>query len=198
MYRIFEVASTIDGEQVRENVLITWPDGGDLYGVLHKLGMEYALSPEGLKTCRDNGVTYNEVLSRLTPEMLAPYGAKIIRLDREAIRVEDKQIINRYELESHLEVMERDKDRERKMRDIAERYARKFERLKAEGHPLLSDWDAGRVSARAISWAYMSVRSGGPDAGKFFNERLADAVCKAGLSPQDTGGADEQNIAQSA
>ena len=102
MYRIFEVASTIDGEQVRENVLITWPDGGDLYGVLHKLGLEYALSPEGLKTCRNNGVTYNEVLSRLTPEMLAPYGAQMIWLDRVVIRVEDKQIINRYELESHL------------------------------------------------------------------------------------------------
>ena len=198
MYRIFEVTSTIDGEQVRENVLITWPDGGDLFRVLHKLGMEYALSPEGLKTCRHKGVSYNEVLSRLPPEMLAPYGAQIIWLDRVAIRVEDKQIINRYELESHLEVIEHDRNRERRMRDIAERYARKLDRLKAEGHPLLSEWDTGRVSARAISWAYMFVRAGGLDAGKFFETRLADAVCKAGLSPQDAGGADEQNIAQSA
>lgn len=29
--------------------------------------------------------------------------------------------------------------------------SRKLDRLKAEGHPLLSEWDTGRVSARAIS-----------------------------------------------
>ena len=198
MYQIFEVTSSIDGRQVRENVVISWQDGGDLIHVLHELGLEYALSPEGLKKCHYDGLTYNELLNRLTPEMLAPYDMRIVWLDREAFRVGDRQIINRYEVEGHVAARERDEKREQKTREVADRYARRMGRLKAAGHPLLSGWDAGKMSARAISWAYQHVRAGGSDAAGFFDKRLADAMGKAGLSPQDAGGADEQNIPQSA
>lgn len=199
MYQIFEVTSDVDGKQRRENVLISWRDGNNLAYVLHKLGLEYALSPEGLRKCRNNGVSYSEILTRLTPEMLAPYDMRIIWLDRDSVCVDNMQLISRYELESYMEAMERDIKREAKMREVDERYARRLERLKADGHPLISTWDAGRVSARAISWAYQYVRAGESDAKGFFDKKLADAVCRAGQSPQDAGGADEQeNIPKTA
>ncbi len=198
MYQIFEVTTNIDGEKRREHVLLTWRDGGDPYQVLHKLGLEYALSPDNIKKYRYTGLPYNEIFSHLTPEMLAPHDMQIVWLDREALPVDGKQIVNRYELESHVETMERDSKREKKMREIAERYANRLERLKAEGHPLLSEWDAGRVSARAISWAYQFVRAGGLDTSGFFNARLADAMRKAGLSPEAVGGDRQENIPQSA
>ena len=77
MYQIFEITSNVDGEQVRENALITGPESGDLFSVLNKL----CLSLEGLKTYRHNGLTYNGILSCLPLEILALYGMKIVWLD---------------------------------------------------------------------------------------------------------------------
>lgn len=200
MYLIFNVATA---PEQRETVMLVCPDGSNPYHALHRLGVEYAMSPEGAKV-RGIGLTFGALFEHLTPEALAPYGIEIMWPDREAVRLEDgRQIVSCYEIQSHLEAREQERQRtinwERRLRETSERFARKMERLKADGHPVLSTWDASRICGRSISWAYQHVKAGGLDADGFFERKLADAKpCKAS-SPQDAGGADEkENIAQSA
>lgn len=199
MHQVFSV-ETKDGDETKsETAILYWVRHANPYHALHKLGVEYALSPAGVKV-RCTGLTFAELLNRLTPEMLAPYGLEIIWPEREAVTLgAGRQIVSTYEIQSHLEARERERqrnaNRERRTRETAERYARKLERLKADGHPVLSGWDAGRVCNRAVSWACQYVRAGGSDADGFLEKKLADAVCKAN-SPQDAGGAKQENIAQ--
>lgn len=203
MHQVFSV-ETNDGDETKsETAILYWARHANPYHALHKLGVEYALSPAGVKV-RGTGLTFAELLNRLTPEALAPYGLEIIWPEREAVTLgAGRQIVSCYEIQSHLEARERERqrtvNRERRTRETAERYARKLERLKAAGHPLLSGWDAGRVCSRAVSWACQYVRAGGPDADGFLEKKLADAKpCKAS-SPQGAGGNTEQeNIAQTA
>lgn len=61
-------------------------------------------------------------------------------------------IIYRHELKSHLAAMERAEERVRETRKLSEQYVRRLERLKADGHPLISTWDSAQVSDRALSW----------------------------------------------
>ena len=44
------VTSDVNGEQQHEKMLITYESGTDLMSVLHKLGLEYALTPNGIKS----------------------------------------------------------------------------------------------------------------------------------------------------
>lgn len=198
MYLIFNVAIT---PQQRETVMLVCPDGSNPYHALHKLGVEYAMGPEGAKV--RGGLTFGALFEHLTPEALAPYGIEIMWPDREAVRLEDgRQIVSCYEIQSHLEARDQERQRainwERRLRETSEKFARKMERLKADGHPVLSTWDASRICGRAISWAYQHAKAGGLDADGFLEKKLADAKpCKAS-SPQDAGGTEQENIPQSA
>ena len=200
MYLIFNVSTA---PQKRETVILVCPDIRNPYHILHKLGVEYAMSPEGVKV-RGTGLTFGALFNYLTPEMLAPYGIEIMWPDREAVRLDDeRQIVSYYEIQSHLDAKEQERQRtflwEQKLRETAERYARKLERLKAEQHPVISTWDVSRICMRAVSWAYQYTKVKG-SSDEFFEKKLADAKpCKVSQSPQNTGGANEQaNIPQTA
>ena len=196
MYLIFNVA--VAPEQ-RETVMLVCPGDKNPYHALHRLGVEYAMSPEGAKV-RSTGLTFGELFAHLTPEMLAPYGIEIMWPEREAVKLDDqRQIVSCYEIWSHYEARGRERDRECKAREAAERYARRLERLKADGHPVICTWDSGRISGRAISWAYQYVRSEGLSSDEFFERKLTDAKpCKVKLPSKGAGGAGKENIAQSA
>lgn len=200
MYLFFSIATSEPGQ--RETVMLSCPNNKNPYYILHKLGVEYAMSPEGSKV-RDKGLTFETLFNHLTPEMLAPYGMEIRWPDREATPLEEgRQIVSHYEIHSHMETRAQEHRKaahwQQKLYTAAERYARKLEKLKGEGHPLIATWDSSRISVRSISWAYQCVKAGDLDTDKFLEKRLADAMRKAGLPPQDAGGTDEQNIAQSA
>ena len=203
MHQVFSIATKDGDEMKREIAILRWNGSENPYHALHKLGVEYAMSPDGAKV-RGTGLTFGALFEHLTPEMLAPYGIEIMWPDREAVRLEDgRQIVSCYEIQSHLEARAQERQRtfnwERKLRETSEKFARKLERLKTEGHPVLSTWDASRICGRAISWAYQYTKAGCFDADGFFDKKLADAKpCKASQSPRSAGGANEQNIAQSA
>lgn len=129
----------------------------------HRLGVEYAMSPEGRKL-RNVGLTYGELFEHLSPELLAPLGMQIVWPDREAVHLaDDRQIVSCYEIQSHLEARarkrQRECQREKRVKETAERYARKLEHLKASAHPAISTWAPDVIVSRAISWAYQFVRN---------------------------------------
>ena len=194
MYQIFDVTSDVNGEQQHEKMLITYEGGTDLMAILHKLGLEYALTPNGLKKYIKTGLSFNEFLSCLTPEMLEPYYVKIIWLDRGPSTPDCDMLISRYDLLSHLAAKERDYECMRKTREVAERYARNLGHLNADGHQLISTWDTPRIAERAASWACQFVRSNDRDAGKFFEKKLSDAVLRASQSPQSGDEDDEHSL----
>ena len=198
MYRIFDIAA----EEQHEQVLMLWPDGSDLFRTLHKLGLEYAMSPEGAAECRD-GLTFGTLLKYLTPEMLAPYGIKMLWLSREAIKTYGSTpVVSQYELESYAEARERENIRERnwerRLKETSERFALRLERLKADAHPVVSTWDASRISGRAVSWAYQYIKAGGLDADGFFAKKLDEAKPCKGKVPAAVVGANQQNFIQPA
>ena len=165
----------------------------DLIGVLHELGLKCVMSPDGLNKYSQTGLSFNEFLKNLPPEKLEPYNVKIYWPDREAISCDGKMLINRYELKGHLNARKHNEDYINETRTVSERYVRRMERLKADGHPLISTWDSARVSDRALSWAWQFAQSGSPDPIKFFEKKLAEYVCRASLSLQNTDGNGESN-----
>lgn len=185
MYVVYDIISSDNGVEQHEKALIVYNKGVDLTDILHELALEYVMSPDGLKKYSNAGLTFDEFLKCLPPEKLAPYNVKIYWLDREAKRPDSEMIIDRYELKSYLTAMEHNEECIRKTRDVSKRYVRCMERLKADGHPLISTWDSAQVSDRALSWAWQFTRSGNPDFIKFFKKKLVKCVCRAGLSPQN-------------
>lgn len=198
MHQIFDITSNTDGEHRHEKLMITYPVGLDLNDVFHNLGLELAMTPDGVKKYGNTGLSLNEFLSRVTPEELEPYNVTITWPDREDCCSGDKMLISRYELQSHLNARKRENNRVLKAREVSMRYIRKLGRLKANGHQLVSTWDNGRVVERANSWAYQFVCSNGWNYDRFFDERLDEAVNRAAKSHLNTDKNDEQNIPQSA
>lgn len=199
MYQIFNVATNVNGEQRREKVMVTYPDNTDMLEVFHKLGMEYALGPDGRKYS-DTGLNFNEFLKHLNPEALKPYHMEILWLDRERFNSGETMLINRYVIRDHRLTEKRHAEDYRlfaaNLRDTTARYIKRLESLKADGHPLISTWDNTRIADRAIIWTWQFLHSGESDHAKFFERKLAEYVKRAGLSSQN--GNDEQNTPQSA
>lgn len=185
MYVAYDIISNDNGAEQHETALILYKDDVDLTGVLHELALEYVMSPDGLKKYSHTGLSFDEFLKCLPPEKLKPYNVRILWIDREAKRPNSEIIIDRYELKGYLTAMEHNEECIRKTRDVSERYVRCMERLKADGHPLISTWDSAQVADRALSWAWQFARSGNPDFVKFFKKKLATCVCRAGLYPQN-------------
>ena len=198
MYQIFDVTFNIDGGQRHEKAMITYPVGLNLMYVLHELGLEYAMSPNGMKKYGDTGLSLNEFLKCLTPEMLEPFNATIMWPDRENFCTGDEMLVSRFEVQSFQGAEKRADNRVLKAREIAVRYVQKLGRLNGNGHQLVSGWSNARMIERANSWAYQFICSNEWNYSKFFDERLAEAVKRAAQSRRRTTEADEQNIPQSA
>ena len=193
MYVVYDIISNDNGAEQHEMALITHREDIDLLEVLHELALEYVMSPDGLKKYSNAGLTFDEFLKCLPPEKLAPYNVKIYWLNREAKRPDSEMIIYRHELKSHLAAMERAEERIRETRIVSEQYVRRLERLKADGHPLISTWDSAQVSDRALSWAWQFARARITDSIKFFEKKLAECMYKAGLPPQNVAGDGESD-----
>ena len=193
MYVVYDIISNDKGAEQHEKALITYQKNIELLEVLHELALEYVMSPDGLKKYSNTGLTFDEFLKCLPPEKLAPYNVKICWLDREAKRPDSEMIIYRHELKSHLAAMERAEERVRETRKLSEQYVRRMERLKADGHPLISTWESAQVTDHALSWAWQFARARITDPIKFFEKKLAECVYKAGLPPQNVTGNGESD-----
>ena len=193
MYVVYDIIFNDNGVEQHEKALITCREDVDLPEVLHELALEYVMSPDGLKKYGQTGLPFDEFLQCLPPEKLKPYNVFIHWLDREAKRPDSKMIIDRYELKSHLAAMERAEERVRETRKLSEQYVRRMERLKADGHPLISTWESAQVTDHALRWAWQFARARITDPIKFFEKKLAECVYKAGLPPQNVTGNGESD-----
>lgn len=198
MNKTVEITRNVNGEQRREKALLEWQDGDDPKYQLHKLALAVAASPEGQKQFRGTGLSCSEFLSRATNELLADGNMSIKWLDRDAVNLDDQMLVSRYELESYLELMGSINRHMRRTCEVSVQYVRRLARLHAEGHPLVSSWDDVRMHDRSLSWAWQFVQSEADELypGRFFEKRLAEAVHRAGMSPQN--GNDEQDTPQNA
>lgn len=199
MHKIYDITYETDGEQKHEILLIAWTENDlDISYVLHKLGLDYAMSTEGLKKCGNTGLSYNEFLSRLTPEMLEPYKVKMMRLSQMATHMnDDDMLVSLYELKSHLLAEERNKECMRTARETSKRFARNLGRLKDNRHQLISKWDNARLNEMATSWGHQYARTGEQDPVKFFEKKLSDAIHRAYISSEGNMNY-EQNASQDA
>ena len=169
MHQVFSVVTKDSNgdEKKREIAILHWTGRENPYYLLHRLGVEYAMSPEGTHL-RNTGLTYGELFEYLTPEKLDPHGMQILWPDREAVQLADgRKIVSSYEIQSHLEAQiqerEREYQREKQVKEIAGRYARRLEHLRDTGHPVISTWAPDVIVNRAITWAYLYVRSTGKE-----------------------------------
>ena len=200
MYQVFSVPSKNGDEKKREIAILHWEKTKNPYYVLHKLGLEYALSPKG-EHLRGTGLSYGELFNYLTPEMLAPYDIEIMWPEREAARLENsRQVVTCFEIWSHLDAQVDNRIQTQRIQEVAGRYARKLERLKAEQHPVISTWEIDAIVSRAISWAGQCTRIKGQNVDMFFDAKVKEAKPhKVKKAPMETASGDgEQNIPQTA
>ena len=164
--------------------------------ILHKLGLKLAMSAERQKKYISTGLSYSELITHLTPELLKDSGISIRWLDQEAVCLDGKMLLSPCELESHLELSKYTDRCTRRALDVAVQYVRRLARLHAEGHPLVSTWDDTRMFDRALSWAGQFAHSEANEVfpGRFFEKRLAEAVHRTGLTPQVEDRDNEQNV----
>lgn len=139
------------GDQQKEVVTIIYPSCYKLGEIMHRIGLNLAMEQLASKPRRGN-LTFGELMDSLTPEMLAPYGANILRSSVEAIPVDrDATVIGRYEINSFFLFQQDTQRRIRRMRDYALRFARRLEKEKANGHPVISTWNSLVISSSAVA-----------------------------------------------
>lgn len=176
-----------DGEeQQQEVVTILYPPSYTLSEIMHRIRLDLAMEQMETKPRRGD-LTFGELMDSLTPEMLAPYGANILRSSVEAIPMDrDATVIGRYEMnsfflfqqdtEQRIRKMRQDTNqRIRKMRDCALRFAQKLEKEKSNGHPIISAWDSSVISGFAVAWAEQFAWGDEKDSSKFFKRQLEEA-----------------------
>ena len=153
MNQVFSVTTNVNGEQRRENVLIEWQNGDDLWYMLPKLALKLTMSSEGQKKYIGTGLSFSELITHAPPELLMSHNISIRWLDREAVCMDDCTLVSRFEMESYLELFKNIDRREKRAIEVAVQYIRRLVRLHAEGHPLVSTWDDTRMFDWALSWA---------------------------------------------
>lgn len=165
-----------DGEdQQQEVVTIIYPSCYTLGEIMHKIGLDLAMERLVSKP-RHGDLTFGELMDSLTPEMLAPYGANILRSSVEAIPMErNATVIGRYEMDSFWLLQQDTERRIRKMRDYALRFAQKLEKERANGHPIISTWNSPAISGFAVAWAEQFAWGDEKDSSKFFKRQLEGA-----------------------
>lgn len=175
MHQTFEYTKLVHGEQQKETVMMFYPKTVDIAQVMHTLGLAYCMSPEGTRKCPDE-LTFAQFMERIKPEILARHQIQLIWPNRDAIQMDEQPpIVSRYELQERRSVRIDERIRLGRMRDAAERFVRRLERQRANGHPAISTWETDRISGTAVAWAGQFAADPELDMNKFFQQQLRKA-----------------------
>ena len=191
MHQTFEYTKLVHGEQKKETVMMFYPKTVDIAQVMHTLGLAYCMSLEGTRKC-PNELTFAQFMERIKPEMLERHQIQLIWPSRDAIQMDEQPpVVSSYELQERRLVRTDERIWQGRMRNAAERFARRLERQRAIGHPAISTWETGRISGTAVAWASQFVMDPEPDMNKFFQRQLEKAKpSKRGASKQPEADAD--------
>ena len=192
MYRTYEFMRTANGEQKLEIVMLLSPKKCDFDQILHRIGLE--LCTEQIKknpSKTPTELTFEQLMERLTPEMLRPYGITLFWPRENVKQVDGKYpVASRYELDLYREIYDKSIKQVRDQRTYAERIARRLESVKAQGHPVISTWDSKTISIKSVLWSFMFVRGEENDFVKFFDRKVQEAKPLAGSEAKPLVGTD--------
>lgn len=202
MHQTFEFTKFVHGEQKKETVMMLYPKTVDIAQIMHTLGLAYCISPEGTRKCPDE-LTFAQFMERITPEILAHHQIQLVWPSRDVIQMDEQPpIVSSYELQERRSVRLDERIRLGRMRDAAERFARRLERQRANGHPAISTWETDRISGTAVAWAGQFVTDPELDMNKFFEQQLRKAkpsrrgTSKLPKADADTSGANAAEPAE--
>lgn len=193
MYKVFDFPRMVNGELVRDTVILFFPKDADFDQLLHRLGLDYCVSSKNHESIHGD-LSFAEFLENVTPEMLATYGMAIIRPNDIAIQVDDTApLISRFELESYQEASNYGHLLAKKICKAAEQFARRLETQRMRGHPAISTWSSNIISVKAVTWADQYANGNEPDLAKFFEKKLQEARPHSNSKDQSPADADMAN-----
>ena len=177
MRRVYEFTRALNGETRLEIVMLLSPKECDIDQILHRVGLEFCISPQGRRLCKGaSELTFEELMSNLTPEMLAPYGVSMYRVRDEAQQMDNAApVVSRYEMELYQGITDKHNRQFCALRDYGERIAKRLEAQRLRGHPAISTWNPNLIPGRAIAWAYLFITGSEQNFEKFFNRKLQEA-----------------------
>ena len=192
MKQVYEFTRELDGEPRLEVVMLLSPNECDFDEVLHRVGMDFCMSPRGRKLHGGaTDLTFGELMGSLTPEMLKPYGVTMYRLRDGAKQMDGAApVVSAREMGLYQGLRDGYAQQLRDLREYGERIARRLEAQRRGGHPAISTWDPNIIPGRAIAWAYLYVTGNERDLTTFFNRKLQEAKPHAVAGAGVPAGAD--------
>lgn len=175
MRKVYRYPRNINGETRQEHVILDSDVSRDLLQVVHDAAVDYCLNNENRHLCKEGGMSFGQAMEHITPEMLAPYGVTMIRLEDVAVQTDQMPpLVSQYELATIREVRRVERRRAREVLDYAERAAGRLETKLENRHPIVSTWGSGKIAVKAASWACQFVMGKETDFGKFFEKKLKE------------------------
>lgn len=185
MIEVYEYSRLVNGEMRREFVVFSSEKKRDILQAVHNAAVDFCVQHANKRPCKEGGMSFAEIMEFITPEMLAPYDVTMIRPGDVAIQADQLPLlISRYELEFIRDVRSTEWYRSRRVVDYAARAAKRLEKQKAKQHPIISTWDAEKMTVKASSWACEFAMGREKNFGKFFDKKLKDLSAYAAYQEQ--------------
>lgn len=155
----YEYIRQLNGEPRLEIVTLSSKGERDFDEVLHRVGLEFCMSPQGRKLCKNiSGLSLEQLLDIITPEMLVPDGVTMERLRGCAVQKDNvPPVVSWCEIKLCREICDRYNQQLRDMKKYAELIAGHLEAYRLSGHPAISAWAPEIIPSKSISWAYQYV-----------------------------------------
>lgn len=181
MVRLYEVKKKVKGDTVSDLYLLSCPDNYDYNKRLHSLGLEYCRSEKRGQDLCDNGygLTMDQFLINVSPEMCARHGFQIIKLSEKAIPADSEpMVLGPYEMDTYREGFSNYYDMFRKVYNVSQLIARQLEALRSKQHSVVSKWSAATILNKALTWGHQYVNGNDTDLDLFLDGKLKTVTGK--------------------
>ena len=195
MYIVYGFNRVVNEEPQRDLIILFYPKSMGLVEVeraLHKIGLDYCMNQNG-GSVPTGGLSFDQLMEVITPQMLAPHGMSMIRPYNEVVRLDNAPpVVGSYELETYQEARHAGDYNTRWVCEISQQFARRLETQRKNGHPAISTWAPDIISVKAVTWAGQFVVTGKEnwESSDFFKKKLQEAkphTNNNAQTPADTG-----------
>lgn len=154
MERIYKVDRVINGKVITDYAVLSCAKTCNCPRALHDIGLEYCKTKGRDLYNREGGLSLPQLLRNTPSELFAKHGVTLTWLSEKVVSADQEtKVVGKYELDTYYNTVNMYSDKFRRLYDSAKKIVYRLEKQRANNHPVISTWSAGKIAAKALMWS---------------------------------------------